>query len=155
MPQRFVDDTAMLEAAIALAVEKHAGQRDKAGAPYILHPLRIMLRFDGAVERAVAILHDVAEDCGVSLADLRERGFPDAVIDGVDAMTRRAGESYDAFVTRASANPVARRVKLADIEDNLDIRRLAEIGDGDVARLRKYLRARDRLSRAPGDEAAS
>ena len=112
-----------LEEAIGIAVQAHRGQKDRAGAPYILHPLRMMFRVQTDAERMAAVLHDVVEDTDWTLDALRERGFPDEVVDAVDHLTRREGESYDEFVTRAAAHPVARRVKLADLEDNMDVRR--------------------------------
>ena len=135
-----------LEEAIRIAVEAHRGQKDRAGAPYILHPLRMMLRARTDAERMAAVLHDVVEDTPWTLDDLRARGFPEQVIDAVDGLTRRPGEEYDAFVERAAAHPVARRVKLADIEDNLDLRRLDAVAARDLDRLDRYLRAFRRLS---------
>lgn len=130
-----------LENAIALAAKAHAGQVDKAGAPYILHPLRMMLRVATPEERMAAVLHDVVEDCGVSLADLRAAGFSEAVVGAVDALTRREDESYDEFVARAATDPIGRRVKLADLEDNSDLSRIAEPTTRDFERLEKYRRA--------------
>jgi (p)ppGpp synthase/HD superfamily hydrolase len=130
-----------LERAIAIAAEAHAGQVDKAGAPYILHVLRVMMRVETAEERIAAVLHDVVEDCGLTLAQLRAEGFPEAAIEGVAAVTRRDGESYEDFVLRAKAHPVGRRVKLADLADNSDLSRLPEITPRDQARLDKYRRA--------------
>jgi (p)ppGpp synthase/HD superfamily hydrolase len=135
-----------LERAIALAARAHEGQTDKAGAPYILHPLRMMLRLETLEERIVATLHDVVEDCGVTLDQLRAEGFSDAVVDGVDAVTRRETETYEEFVLRAKGNPIGRRVKIADLEDNSDVRRLAEVTDRDRARLEKYRRAMEALA---------
>ncbi len=131
----------LLEEAIALAVEAHRGQADKAGAPYILHPLRVMLGVAGPVEQVVAVLHDVVEDSGWTLERLRERGFPPEVCAALDALTRRPGESYEAFILRARADPIARTVKLADLEDNMDVRRLGELTAEDAERVRKYQRA--------------
>lgn len=135
-----------LEEAIRIAAEAHRGQKDRAGAPYILHPLRVMMRVRTDAERMAAVLHDVVEDTAWTLDDLRARGFSADVLDAVDGLTRRAEEGYDAFVERAAAHPVARRVKLADIEDNLDLRRLDEVAPGDLDRLGRYLRAWRRLS---------
>ena len=135
-----------LEEAIRIAVEAHRGQKDRAGAPYILHPLRVMLRVRTDAERMAAVLHDVVEDTPWTLDDLRAHGFPAQVLEAVDRLTRRPGEAYDAFVERAAAHPVARRVKLADIEDNLDLRRLDAIEARDLDRLDRYLRAHRRLS---------
>lgn len=130
-----------LERAIALAAKAHEGQPDKAGAPYILHPLRVMLRVSTAEERITAVLHDVVEDCGWSLDRLREEGFSESVIQAVDALTKREGEDYFAFVRRAAANPIGRNVKLADLQDNCDLSRIAEPTEGDRERTRKYVKA--------------
>jgi (p)ppGpp synthase/HD superfamily hydrolase len=131
-----------LERAIALAAEKHAGQLDKAKAPYILHPLRVMLGVETLEEKMAAVLHDVVEDTDVTLADLAAEGFSPAVVRAVDALTRRKGEDYMDFVRRAGADPVARRVKLADLADNMDLSRLPNPGEADNVRLEKYRRAR-------------
>ena len=130
-----------LERAIALAARAHEGQVDKSGAPYILHPLRMMLRLAGTEERIVAVLHDVVEDCGVSFEQLRAEGFSEEVVAAVDAVTRRETETYEEFVLRAGANAVGRRVKLADLEDNSDLSRIAQPTARDFERLAKYQRA--------------
>ena len=127
-----------LDKAIAIAAEAHTGQVDKMGAPYILHPLRLMLRFEGETERMVAVLHDVVEDSTVTLADLRAAGFAPAVIDALDCLTHRAELSYTDYVARLSDNPLARRVKLADLEDNMDMRRLEVLTPKALARLERY-----------------
>ncbi|MCW8130504.1 MAG: GTP pyrophosphokinase [Planctomycetota bacterium] len=136
---------ATLERAIALAVEAHAGAKDKAGHPYILHPLRVMFRLEGNAERIVAVLHDVIEDTGRTFDDLRALGFSEEVLAALACVTKREGESYDAFVARAMSNPIAKRVKLADIEDNLDVRRLATVTEKDRERIERYLKARARI----------
>jgi GTP diphosphokinase / guanosine-3',5'-bis(diphosphate) 3'-diphosphatase len=82
-----------LERAIAIASGAHAGQVDKAGQPYILHPLRVMLRIASEAERIAEVLHDVMEDSGVTLELLRAEGFSSEIISAVDALTRRKGES--------------------------------------------------------------
>lgn len=107
-----------LNEAIAMAAQAHDGQFDRAGEPYILHPLRIMLAMGTEAERIVAVLHDVVEDGDVGLGDILAL-FGEDVRAGVDAVTRRAGESYPDFIERAKANPIGRAVKLADIRDNL------------------------------------
>lgn len=136
------DDDGMLENAIHIAVEAHRGQVDKAGAPYILHPLRLMMRMQTPLERIAAVLHDVVEDSGWTLDELRREGFSDEVIDAVDGLTRRDGETYEAFIERAAQHPVARRVKLADLEDNMDMRRLAQpLTYKDESRLFRYHKA--------------
>src|SRR5215470_14872168 len=101
-----------LDDAILLAVQAHRGQRDKGGQPYVLHPLRLMMRVDRDVERMVAVLHDVVEDSRQSLADLRHRGYPDEVLQALDCLTRRTAETYGEFIERVKTNPIARRVKL-------------------------------------------
>lgn len=135
-----------LDDAILLAVQAHHGQRDKAGLPYILHPLRVMLGVQGETARMAAVLHDVVEDTPHTLDDLRRLGYPEAVVRAVDALTRRDGEAYGAFVERAAADPVARLVKLADLEDNMDIRRLPVFGEPERRRLARYHAAWQRLT---------
>ncbi len=130
-----------LEDAIALAVKAHKGQVDKAGQIYILHPLRVMFAVDGEVARMVAVLHDVIEDSDTTLDDLRAMGYSEAVLSALECLTRREDESYMEFVQRAKVNPIAREVKLADMEDNMDIRRLTQITDKDRERLNRYRNA--------------
>src|SRR5215467_11229904 len=124
-----------LERAIAIAAEAHAGQVDKAGASYVLHPLRMMLAVQQTEERIVAVLHDVCEDCpGWDFARLRREGFSERIIEALDAVTKRDGEDYDAFVRRAAADPIGRAVKLADLRDNCDLSRIAAPTPRDLAR---------------------
>ena len=131
-----------LERAIAIAAEAHAGQVDKAGAPYVLHPLRMMLQLSSTDERIVAVLHDVCEDCpGWTFDRLRGEGFPPHIIEALGSVTKRDGEDYEAFVLRAAANPLGRFVKLADLRDNSDLSRIASPSDNDLKRLEKYRRA--------------
>ena len=135
----------LLESALKIAVEAHVGQKDRYGKPYILHPLRVMSRMDTAEEKIVAILHDVIEDTSCTFEQLAEKGFPPCIIAALDCLTKREGEEYGAFVERSASNPLALRVKLADLEDNMDIRRLAEVTEKDRERLNKYLVAYRRL----------
>ncbi len=130
-----------LEDAIELAVHAHRRQTDKAGAPYVLHVLRVMLRMPDETAMTAAVLHDVVEDTPHTLDLLRAAGFSEAVVAAVDALTRRKGESYEAFVRRAGQNPVARLVKRADLEDNMDLRRIPRLTEKDFARLRRYRKA--------------
>jgi (p)ppGpp synthase/HD superfamily hydrolase len=132
---------ATLEHAILLAVQAHQGQKEKAGSPYILHPIRVMSRMRSEMTMMAAILHDVIEDTPATLDDLREAGYPEAVVEAVDCLTRRAGEPYDAFIERIKPNALAREVKLADLEDNMDIRRLVTLGERDIERLKRYQQA--------------
>lgn len=124
--------------AIQLALTAHAGQTQPNGQPYILHPLAVMHRVRTEHEQMAAVLHDVVEDTPITLDDLRERGYPAAVVAAVDALTRREGEDYAAFIARAKAHPIARAVKLADIDHNLDVRRLTAVSADDAARLERY-----------------
>lgn len=135
-----------IETALAIALEAHAGQRDKAGAPYILHPLRVMLAMEGEVEQVAALLHDVVEDSNWTLEALRQRGIPEEATVAIEALTKRPEESYEAFIARAGANPIARRVKIADLEDNMDIRRLSVLGVEEMKRLQRYRRAWELLT---------
>lgn len=140
-----------LEAALAIAVEAHAGQRERNGRPFAGHPLRVMARCDTEEARIVAVLHDVVEDCpDWSFGRLRECGLPEPLLAALDCVTKRAGEDYMAFIARAASNPIARRVKLADLEDNLDVRRLPEVREKDRERINKYLRAYRWLGRETG-----
>jgi (p)ppGpp synthase/HD superfamily hydrolase len=138
---------ATLEDAIVLAALAHKGQRDKAGAKYILHPLRLMLQMQTDEERMVAVLHDVVEDSDHTLDDLRQRGFPEDVIDAIDALSRRKadGETYEEFIARAGRNPLASRVKIADLEDNSDLTRIAAPTEKDFRRVERYRRALEAL----------
>ena len=150
--------THSLERAIALAAVAHAGARDKAGAAYILHPLRVMARVEGEDRQIAAVLHDIVEDTPVTLDQLRELGFSEEVVAGVAALTKRRGDEADyfGFVERAGQNTIARPVKLADIEDNMDLSRIAKPTERDEARVIRYRRARKLLhviSREHGDTA--
>ncbi|ATB36548.1 guanosine-3',5'-bis(diphosphate) 3'-pyrophosphohydrolase [Cystobacter fuscus] len=134
-----------LEDALELAVRAHRGQRDKAGQPYILHPLRVMARLDTETERMVALLHDVVEDTPYTLERLRELGYSEEVLGALERLTKAEGEDYAAFIERVRPHPLARRVKLADLEDNMDVRRLPAVTAKDAERLARYRAAWTRL----------
>lgn len=132
-----------LERAIAIAAEAHADRTDKAGEPYILHPLRVMLTVPPDCREAAA-LHDVVEDGGSdwTLERLLREGFRPAVVTAVDALTRRGGERYDDYIVRCGANSIARTVKKADLMDNMNGLRLAALPKDEAKRLHeKYWRA--------------
>jgi (p)ppGpp synthase/HD superfamily hydrolase len=137
---------ATLEDAIQIAAEAHNGQKDKAGAAYILHPLRMMMRMKTEAEMITAILHDVVEDTDWTIEKLREKGFSEEVLEAVECVTNREGESYKQFIERAGKNPIARQVKIADLEDNMDVKRLKILTSRDAERIAKYLRAWNSLS---------
>ena len=127
--------------AMMIAIKAHAGQTDKIGDPYIFHPLRIMLRMNTKVERIVAILHDVVEDSPITLADLRRAGCPDKVLKAVDCLTRREGERYEEYVRRAAGDRLARIIKIADLEDNMELRLKHGLAGKDKARMARYRKA--------------
>ncbi|CEH28927.1 GTP pyrophosphokinase [Aneurinibacillus migulanus] len=134
-----------LEKAIIIATKAHEGVIDKGGNPYILHPLRVMIKQTSEECRIVAVLHDVVEDTDISLTDLRNEGFSEDIILAVDALTRRSNESYMEFISRCKQDAMARLVKLADIEDNSDMSRIKNPTQRDYDRLQKYKKAKDEL----------
>lgn len=138
-----------LERAIAVAVTAHKGQRDKYGRPYILHPLTLMLKMANETSMMAAVLHDVVEDTSLTLDDLRNEGFPREVVEAVESLSKNEKESYDEYVERVGRNPVAVKVKLADLEDNMRITRMNKVTEKDTVRLAKYLRAWQRLGGGP------
>lgn len=138
-----------LARAIALAAQAHEQQKDKAGAPYILHPLRLMQKMHTDPEMIAAVLHDVVEDTEWTLDALRTEGFSPEILAAVDSVTHRQGETYDDYLARAAADPIGRKVKLADLEDNMDLRRLSELTEKDIERLQKYHRLWHKWSRLP------
>jgi (p)ppGpp synthase/HD superfamily hydrolase len=137
---------ATIEDAIALATEAHRGQTRPDGSAYILHPLRVMLALQDDLDQVVGVLHDVVEDTPVTLDDLRRRGYDPEVVEAVDHLSRREGETYEAFVERVAPHPRARRVKLADLADNMDVRRLKHFSSKDAERMARYHRAWHRLT---------
>ena len=132
--------------AVQIATEAHAGQTDKAGAPYLMHPLRVAAAVHRPDEKLVAVLHDVVEDSNWTLDRLREEGFSDAVVAAVDALTHREGEDYFDAARRAGANPLARVVKIADLADNMDKTRLGTVTPKEKDRMAKYARAFEMLT---------
>jgi (p)ppGpp synthase/HD superfamily hydrolase len=134
------------DAAVALADRAHKGQTDKGGAPYIAHPIRVSLRVTGEQEQIAAVLHDVVEDTPVTLDQIR-RQFGATIADAVDALTKRRGEDYSDFILRCRKNPIARRVKIEDLHDNMDTSRLPKpLTEADEHRQLKYMRALTQLS---------
>ena len=131
-----------LEHAIQLAVKHYKGQVDKAGQPYILHPLQLMMSVDKNDEKIVAVMHDIVEDTEITLNDLQNEGFSKEVIDAIECVTKKEGEDYDSFIDRISQSALATKVKLADLEDNMDLSRLSEVTDKDLERLEKYKKQR-------------
>ena len=138
-----------LERAIQIAAQAHTGQLDKAGQPYILHPLRVMLRVEGEHERMAAVLHDVVEDSSFTLEQLAAEGFPALVIEAVAALTKLPGETRLAAASRAAKNPIARKVKLADNAENMDLSRIPQPTEKDWSRLAEYKAVRALLVSIP------
>ncbi|GAB4265087.1 MAG: HD domain-containing protein [Candidatus Promineifilaceae bacterium] len=131
----------LVDKAIAIAVQGHAGQTDKAGRPYILHPLHLMMQMNSNEEMITAVLHDVVEDTNITLDDLAKEGFPPEVLEALSLLTHDDGTPYDDYVARLKHHPLARRVKIADLEHNMDVRRLNTMGEKDLQRLQKYQHA--------------
>jgi len=132
-----------LESAISIAAQAHAGQVDKAGQPYITHCLRVMMRVEGIDKQITAVLHDVVEDCpGWTFGKLAAHGFSEEIIEALRLLTRDPATElgYEDYVMRAAANPIARAVKLADLEDNCDLSRISNPTQADFDRIAKYQR---------------
>ncbi len=127
-----------LEKAISLAANRHAGQVDKAQQPYILHPLRIMLNMKTPTAQIVAVLHDILEDTNTTVMELIGLGFSTDVIEAVQALTKKSGETRIEAAYRAVRNPIARAVKRADVADNMDISRISSPTPADFRRLEEY-----------------
>lgn len=127
-----------IEKAITIAIAAHKGQKDKAGSPYILHPLRIMLRMEREKEMIGAVLHDVIEDADLSIEYLKSRGFAREILEAVESVTRREDESYEDFITRAGLHPLGSKIKHADILDNMNLNRIESLTERDLKRVAKY-----------------
>ena len=139
-----------LERAIEIATEAHKGQYDKSGNDYIGHPLRVMDMGRTEEEKIVGVLHDVVEDTEWTFAQLAAEGFSQEVIDALQCVTKLSeNENYDDFIERVKKNPLATAVKINDLSDNMDIRRLPYLSDKDVKRLKKYLKAYKKLIGEP------
>jgi (p)ppGpp synthase/HD superfamily hydrolase len=135
----------MLNKAIIIAAQAHEGQLDKCGEPYILHPLRVMLKMHTEVERICAVLHDVVEDTNITLEDLRGEGFSEEIIGILDCLTKREKEEYDNYITRILSNEIACKIKLSDLEDNMDPNRIHCFTEKVFSRLEKYKKAKERI----------
>ena len=131
-----------LERAIEIAQEVHKGVKDKGGHDYINHPIRVMHAMSNDQEKIVAILHDVVEDSDWTFERLKEQGFEDSVIESLHCVTKYSEEEdYQEFIKRAATNKIATKVKMADIEDNLDLSRLGTLTEKDLTRIEKYKKA--------------
>lgn len=128
-----------LERAIAIALEAHAAKKDRNGRPYILHPLHVMMDMDDEIEMIAAVLHDVVEDSDISLDDLRQEGFPTAALRAVELLTHdKENVPYMTYVRALKPDPIARKIKLADLQHNMTLTRLKKLSEKDQKRLEKY-----------------
>jgi (p)ppGpp synthase/HD superfamily hydrolase len=125
---------------LVLATNAHAGQFDKGGAPYILHPIAVMqlMEMPDEEQQCIALGHDIVEDCGITYAQLREGGFTDRIIEGIRCLTKIPGETYDEYKAKVKSNPDAIACKLADLEHNTSIRRLKGVTEKDMKRMERY-----------------
>ena len=139
-----------LERAIEIATQAHEGQVDKAGNAYIGHPLRVMEMGRTIEEKIAGVLHDIVEDTPWTFEMLEAEGFAPEIIAALKCVTKISeNEDYDDFIERVKKNPLAVAVKINDLTDNMDIRRLPYLSDKDVKRLKKYLKAYKRLIGEP------
>ena len=131
----------MLAKAIEIAAQAHQGQFDKGGKPYILHPLRVMgyLNNPTEEEQCVAVLHDVIEDSGWTDTDLLSNGISPTVVNAVILLTKFEGQSYQSYVNLLLYSPIAMKVKMADLRDNMDVTRLKGITQKDKDRMNRYM----------------
>ena len=135
-----------LSHAIYLAIKAHGNQVDKNGQPYIGHSFRVMNAGQTLEEKIVGVLHDVVEDTRLNIINLTDEGFSEVIIDAVHTLTKLENEDYNHYIGRVMSNDLAIRVKLNDLTDNMDLRRLQELTDEDVERMRKYLDAYNQLT---------
>lgn len=137
----------ILDRAKAIATSAHEGQVDKAGKPYIEHPMRVMNMGKTIEEKIAGVLHDVVEDSDWTFEMLEKEGIPKDVMDALRCVTKLSeDDDYDHFIERVKTNPLAVKVKLNDLKDNMDITRLGEVTEKDLARLNKYIRAYKQLT---------
>lgn len=131
--------------AAQVAARAHQNQKRKDGTPYIAHPIRVAIRCETEEEKIVALLHDVPEDTTVGFKELRELGFDNEILDAIDSVTKRPGEKYSDRVLRAKANAIGRKVKLADLADNLEDQSALDPDEAEFLRVR-YTKAQEVLN---------
>ena len=130
--------TEMTKKAIKLMFEKHKDQVDKSGMPYVFHPFHLAEQMDDEETTITALLHDIVEDTNTTFEDLRKLGFSDNVINALKLMTHDKNVDYFEYIKNISKNPIARKVKIKDLEHNMDTSRLDEVTDKDIERVKKY-----------------
>lgn len=138
--------TPMVKKAMKIAYKAHQGQVDKAGIPYIFHPIHLAEQMEEEIEICVALLHDVIEDTDVSEAMLKEAGIYVEIIENVKLLTKSKEEDYMDYIEKIKSSEIAVKVKLADLKHNSDVTRLPEITEKDKKRLEKYTEAIKRLT---------
>ena len=130
------------ELALKIATEAHKGQVDKAGVPYINHPLTVASLVETEEEKIVALLHDTIEDTNITEQDLLNYGFSNKIVEAVKLLTHNKKEiPYMEYVTKIKNNELARKVKIADLTHNSDLSRLKEVTEKDIKRYEKYKKA--------------
>lgn len=135
-----VDKQEIYDDAVRIAAAAHAYQRDKGGEIYILHPIRVSLACESIDAKIAAVLHDLLEDTRVTADYLIDSGFPKEIVDTVIVLTRKKNEPYSEYIERIKSDPIAREVKIHDLEDNMNIKRLNyKLDELDWKRLNKYI----------------
>ncbi len=137
--------TELTKKAIKLCFTAHKDQVDKSGLPYVFHPFHLAESMDDEYSTVVALLHDIVEDCGYSFSDLEKLGYPKEVIDALKLLTHDSSVEYMDYVKKIKTNPLAKKVKLADLAHNSDLSRLDEVTLKDMERVKKYKKARELL----------
>lgn len=131
--------TPLIKKAMNICYKAHDGQLDHGGMPYIFHPVHLAEQMDTEDEICTALLHDVIEDTGVSMSELREEGFPERVLHALSLLSHNLTVPYMTYILEIRSDPLARKVKMADLLHNSDSSRLFEFGDYDIRRRQKYL----------------
>ena len=138
---------ATLERAIEIAVIAHKGQLDKSGRPYIEHLIRVMSLGKSDNEKIVGVLHDLFEDTKMTTQDLIDEGFNSEIIAAIELLTKKPTDNdYATYIKNVKTNPIATQVKINDLTDNMNIKRLDKLNDDDMKRLNKYLYAYHELT---------
>lgn len=138
---------ANLQRALEITIAAHKNQKQKDGSPYAFHPIRLSMSVTSEEQKIVALLHDVVEDTEWTIENLQREGFSENVIDALRLLTHDDGSPYEEYIERIAGHALARSVKLADLTDNMDIKRIPEPSEKDYARLQKYHRAWNFLNR--------
>lgn len=139
--------TELTKKALRVCYEAHSGQMDKGGVPYVFHPLYVAGQMQDEYDICVALLHDVIEDSDYTMEDIISMGFPGQIIDAIRCITKLKSQSYEEYIQAVKTNPIAVRVKLADLEHNSDLTRLSKVDEAALERLRKYEAAKKELMR--------